>query len=59
MVVLRVVAGDSSVPLNGPCGRLNVIGLHNLIGSGTIKRHGFAGVGVTLMEGVCDCGGGL
>ena len=41
------------------CGSLNVIGFHNLIGSGTIRRCGFAGVGMTLLEEVCLCGGGL
>ena len=40
-------------------GSLNVTGPHKLIGSGTISRCGFAGVGVTLLEQVCHCGGGL
>lgn len=47
----------SSVPLghylltsNTPvmCGSLNVTGLHNLIWSGTLRRHGFGGVGMAL-----------
>ena len=37
----------------------NVIGSHSLIGSGTIRRYGFVGVGVVLLEEVCHCGGGL
>ena len=38
------------------CGSLNVIGSHNLIGSGTIRRCGFVGVGMTLLEEMCHCG---
>ena len=34
---------------------LNVTGPHNLIGSGTIRRYGFVGVGVTLLEEMCHC----
>ena len=41
------------------CGSLSVIGPHNLIGSGTIRRCGFVGVGMALLEEVCDCEGGL
>lgn len=43
----------------GVCGSLNVTGLHKLIGSSTIRRCGFFGVGVTLLEEVCHYGGGL
>ena len=28
-------------------------------GNSIIRRHGFVGVGVALLEKVCDCGGGL
>lgn len=38
---------------------LNVIGPHNLIGSVTIRRCGFVGVGMALLEEVYYCGGGL
>ena len=41
------------------CGSLNVIGPHNLIGSGIIRKCGFVGVGIALLEEVCQCGGGL
>lgn len=41
------------------CGGLNVFGPHKLTGNGTIRRCGFAGVGMTLLEQVCHCGGGL
>ena len=37
------------------CGSWNMIGPHNLTGSGTIRRCGFVGVGVALEE-VCHCG---
>ena len=40
-------------------GTLNVIGPHNLIGYGTIRRCGFVGVGMALLEEVCHCGCGL
>ena len=45
--------------MHSKCGSLNVIGPHQLIGSGTIRRWGFAGVGVALLEEECHCGGGL
>ena len=32
---------------------------HNLIGSGTIRRCGFVGVGMALLEEVRHCGCGL
>ena len=43
------------------CGNLNVIGLiiHKLTGSGAIRRCGFVGVGMALLEEVCHCGGRL
>lgn len=41
------------------CGGLNVFGPHKLTGNGTIRRCGFAGIGMTLLEQVCPCGGGL
>ena len=48
------------------CGGLNRNGLHKLmclnvwpIGSGTIRRCSLVGVGMTLLEEVCHCGGGL
>ena len=44
---------------NGYCGSLNVIGPHKLIGSGTIRRCGLAGVGMVMSEEVCHCGGRL
>lgn len=31
-------------------GGLNVIGPHNIIGSGTTRRHGFVGKGMALLE---------
>ena len=40
-------------------GSLNVIGPYNLIGSGAIRRCGFVGVGVALLEEVCHCGAGF
>ena len=48
------------------CGGLNRNGPNRLmcltawpIGSGTIRRCGLVGVGVTLLQEVCHCGGGL
>lgn len=41
------------------CVSLNVIGIHNLIGTGTIRIYGFVGVGMASLEEVCQCGGGL
>ena len=41
------------------CGSWNAIGPPNLTGSGTIRRCGFVGVGVALLEEVCHCGGGF
>ena len=40
------------------CGSLNVISSHKLIGS-SIRRCGFVGVGMALLEEVCHAGGGL
>ena len=37
------------------CGGLNMFAP----GSGTIRRYGFVGVGVALLEEVCHCGVGL
>ena len=42
-----------------PCGSLNAIGLHNLIGSGTVRRRGFVGMGMALWEEVHHCRGKL
>jgi hypothetical protein len=39
----------------GECGGLNRLGP----GSGTTRRCGLVGVGVSLMAEVCDCGNGL
>lgn len=36
--------------MESPCGSLNVIGPHKLIGSGTIRKCGFSRVGVALFE---------
>ena len=38
---------------------LNIIGSHKLIGSDTIRRCGFVGVGVAFLEEVCHCGQAL
>ena len=40
-------------------GRMNVTGPHKLIGSGTIRRCGFLGVGVALLEEVYAVGTGF
>lgn len=42
-----------------PCGSFTVISLHNLIGSGIIRRCGFVGVGMALLEEVYHCSDGL
>ena len=36
-----------------------VVGPHVPTGSGTIRRHSFAGINVTLLEDVCHHGGGF
>ena len=41
------------------CGSLNVIGPHNLIGSGITGRCGFVRLGMILLKEMCHCGGGL
>ena len=41
------------------CSNLTVTGLHRLIESGTIRRYGFVGVGMALLEEVCHFGGEL
>ena len=41
------------------CGSLSVIGPHKLIGSGIIRRYGFAGEGVASLEEVCHYQGGF
>jgi hypothetical protein len=48
------------------CAGLNSLSHHRLmslntwpIGCGIIRRHGLVRVGVTLLEEVCHCGGGL
>ena len=45
--------------MHSKCGSLNVIGPHQLTGSSTVRRRGFAGVGVDLLEEVCHCGVGF
>ena len=40
------------------CSSLNKVRHHNL-GSGTIRRCGFVGLGMTLLEEVYHCGGGI
>ena len=37
-------------------GRLGLICPHDLIGSSTIRRGGFVGLGIALLEEVCHCG---
>ena len=41
------------------CGGLNENGPHRLIGSGTVGRFGLIGIGVTLLEEVCQGGWAL
>lgn len=41
------------------CGSLKVIGPHNLIGSGTIRRYGFVGVGMASLEKCASVGVGF
>ena len=41
------------------CGGLNATGTQKPIGKSTIRRYGFVGVGVTLLEEECYCGGEL
>lgn len=41
----------------GDCNSLNAVGPHILIGSGTIKRYGFIGMGVALFFQQCHCVG--
>ena len=43
---------NTSVPVNKGSYSLNVIGPHNLTGSGTISRCGFVGVGMALLKEV-------
>lgn len=43
----------------GEYGSLNIIGLHIPIVSGPIRRCGFVGMGMTLLEEMCHCRGGL
>ena len=52
--VLRLLQayGDQGVE----CGSLDVIGLHELIESSTIRSCGFIGVGMTLLKEVCHYG---
>lgn len=38
-------------------GSLNIIGLHNFIGSDNCRKCGFVGVGAALLEQVCHGGG--
>ena len=57
--VFYMDAGIRQVLVFTGCGSLNVIGPHNLIRSGPIRRCGLIGVGMVLLEEVCHCGGGL
>ena len=41
------------------CGSLKVISPYNLIGSNTIMKCGFVGMGMALLAEVCHCWGGL
>lgn len=41
-----------------PCGSLNVTGIHNFTGSGTIRKCGSVGMGRSLLEEVCPYRGG-
>ena len=43
----------------GVCDSLNVIGPHNLTKNGTIRRCGFVGVSMALLEEVRQYGGGF
>ena len=54
MTLLKVYGSQG-----GECGSLNIIDKHKLIGNGTIKRCDFAGIGMTLLEELHHCGGGL
>ena len=38
------------------CGSLNVIDPHNLIGTDTVRRCGFVGVGMVFVEEMCQGG---
>ena len=40
-------------------GGMNVVGPHNLTGSGSIRMCSFDRVGMAFQEEVCHCGGGL
>lgn len=44
---------------NVPRDSLKAIGPHKLIESRTIRKCSFVGVGVLLLEEVCQCGDGL
>ena len=50
--VIKPVRGDGGLNRYGPQNAWS-------IKSDMIRRHGLAGVGVTLLEEVCHCGGGL
>ena len=54
MLLLKAYGG-----LGVRCGVLNVIGPHNLMGSGTIGRCGFIAMGIALLEEACLYGSGL
>ena len=54
MILLQVYGSQG-----GECGSLNVIDKLRFIGNGTIKRCDFAGIGMTLLEELYHCGGGL
>lgn len=41
------------------CGCLNVIDPHTLIGTGTVRRYEFVGVGMVFVEEMCQGGNGF
>ena len=53
LILLRVA------PEYGLCGSLSVFDFHHLIGSGTLRRCDFVGVGKVWLEEVSHCGGRL
>ena len=54
MILLQVYGGQGV-----ECGSLNVTGYHNLTGSATIRKCGFIGMRITLLEDMCHCVGRL
>ena len=47
--------GQQDVQEESQCGSVNEIGPHNFIRSDTMRRCGFVGVGMVLLEEVCHC----